>query len=92
MTPIDISGPKGVVPRTAATAVRGSEPVRLVRQENGEPRGTEALSQRNAGDSAPVDSNRVAQIRKAVEEGRYPVNPAQIADAMIAAGFLLRVK
>ena len=40
--------------------------------------------------SAPVDFERVATIRKAVEEGHYPILPAKIADAMIAAGMLLR--
>jgi negative regulator of flagellin synthesis FlgM len=43
----------------------------------------------NAGE-APVDSDRVAVIRKAVETGQYPVVPAKIADALIAAGLLLR--
>jgi negative regulator of flagellin synthesis FlgM len=43
----------------------------------------------DAGDT-PVDVERVELIRKAVEEGTYPVVPARIADAMIAAGFLLR--
>lgn len=42
-----------------------------------------------AGD-VPVDTDRVAQIRRAIEEGSYPVLPAQISDAMIAAGLLLR--
>jgi negative regulator of flagellin synthesis FlgM len=42
-----------------------------------------------AGD-VPVDSDRVAQIRKAIEQGHYPVLPARLADAMIAAGMLLR--
>ncbi len=92
MKPIDISGPNGVTPRPiAATPVR-AEPVRPVRLEDGEPRGAGALSARTAGDSAPVDTNRVQEIRKAVEEGRYPVIPTQVADAMIAAGYLLRVK
>jgi negative regulator of flagellin synthesis FlgM len=40
--------------------------------------------------SAPVDTDRVETIRKAVQEGKYPVVPARIADAMIAAGMLLR--
>lgn len=40
--------------------------------------------------AAPVDTDRVQMIRKAVEEGKYPVVPARIADAMIAAGALLR--
>lgn len=39
---------------------------------------------------APVDSERVSQIRKAVESGSYPLVPARIADAMIAAGMFLR--
>jgi len=39
---------------------------------------------------APIDTDRVAVIRKAVEEGSYPVIPMRVADAMIAAGVLLR--
>jgi negative regulator of flagellin synthesis FlgM len=39
---------------------------------------------------APVDAERVSQIRKAVESGSYPLVPARIADAMIAAGMFLR--
>jgi negative regulator of flagellin synthesis FlgM len=39
---------------------------------------------------APVDPERVSLVRKAVESGTYPVIPARIADAMIAAGILLR--
>ena len=38
----------------------------------------------------PVDAERVKQIRQAIEEGRYPIVPAKVADAMIAAGLLLR--
>ena len=40
--------------------------------------------------AAPVDQERVNTIRHAVETGTYPVFPAKIADAMIAAGMLLR--
>lgn len=40
--------------------------------------------------TAPVNSERVAEIRKAIESGRYPLIPAKIADAMIAAGMLWR--
>jgi len=95
MKPIEISGPNGVAPRVIANpaaAVRGAEPVRAVRLEDGEPRGAGALSANNAGDSAPVDANRVAEIRQAIEDGRYPVLPVRVADAMIAAGLLLRTK
>ncbi len=38
----------------------------------------------------PVDIERVAVIRRAVETGNYPIIPARVADAMIAAGLLLR--
>lgn len=38
----------------------------------------------------PVDAGRVATIRRAIETGTYPVLPTRIADAMIAAGLLLR--
>ena len=40
--------------------------------------------------AVPIDLDRVALIRKALENGTYPVIPTQIADAMIAAGVLLR--
>ncbi len=40
--------------------------------------------------SSPVDAERVEQIRNAIEEGSYPLVPAKIADAMIAASILLR--
>ena len=39
---------------------------------------------------APVDQERVRAIRQAIETGKYPIVPAKIADAMIAAGMLLR--
>jgi negative regulator of flagellin synthesis FlgM len=50
------------------------------------------ISAPSAGEAAPVDTDRVTVIRKAIEQGRYPVVPTRIADAMIAAGFLLRTK
>ncbi len=33
---------------------------------------------------APVDSGKVAAIRAAIAEGRYPVDPAKIAASIIA--------
>ncbi|MAM39007.1 MAG: flagellar biosynthesis anti-sigma factor FlgM [Erythrobacter sp.] len=42
-----------------------------------------------AGDP-PINYDRVAEIKKAIEDGTYPLVPQKIADAMIAAGFLLR--
>jgi len=39
---------------------------------------------------APFNAERVSEIRKAIEHGDYPVIPMRVADAMIAAGLLLR--
>ncbi|MEG3163435.1 flagellar biosynthesis anti-sigma factor FlgM [Sphingomonas sp. PB2P19] len=33
----------------------------------------------------PVDSDRVAQIKQAIKDGRYPIMPARIADSLIAS-------
>jgi len=44
----------------------------------------------NAG-QAPVDTDRVATIKKAIESGNYPIVPTKISDAIIAAGLMLRV-
>ncbi len=35
--------------------------------------------------SPPVNTDRINEIRKALRDGSYPLVPAQIADAMIAA-------
>jgi negative regulator of flagellin synthesis FlgM len=54
----------------------------------------DALSQRNvfgasspvaemANAGAPVDAGKVAAIRAAIAEGRYPVDPAKIAARML---------
>lgn len=38
-----------------------------------------------AAGTPPVDAERVAQIRKALSDGSYPLVPTRIVDAMIAA-------
>ena len=35
----------------------------------------------------PVDNDRVAEIRSALRDGTYPLVPAKIADAIIAAQY-----
>lgn len=37
----------------------------------------------------PVDAERVEQIREALKDGSYPIVPAKVADAMIAARMML---
>ena len=43
----------------------------------------------NAGTAPPVDRDRISEIRAAVRDGNYPLIPAKVADAMIAANFIL---
>lgn len=45
-----------------------------------------------AQNGPPVDTDRVAEIRNALREGTYPLVPAKIADAMIAAQFEFEVQ
>jgi len=42
--------------------------------------------------TAPINGERVSEIRNAIQSGNYPLFPAQIADAMIAAPMLLSVE
>lgn len=69
---------RGQAASTGQKATNEQAPIRLERSD--------ALE---AG-QAPVDSDRVVAIRKAIESGTYPLVPAKVADAMIAAGLLLR--
>ncbi len=43
------------------------------------------VSAASAAATPPVDAERVAQIRSALRDGSYPLVPAKIVDAMIAA-------
>ena len=54
------------------------------------PQGAVATSEVLDPGQPPIDSERVTAIRKAIENGSYPVIPTRIADAMIAAGIMLR--
>jgi negative regulator of flagellin synthesis FlgM len=77
----------------------GAVDVRVARQAAGsrgqagradEPVSTVVLSAAVDPGEAPIDTNRIEVIRRAVESGQYPLVPAKIADALIAAGMLLR--
>jgi negative regulator of flagellin synthesis FlgM len=39
--------------------------------------------------NVPVDGDRVATIREALRDGSYPIVPARITDALIAARLML---
>ena len=47
------------------------------------------LTEANEWQTAPVDHDRVTQIRDALRDGTYPIVPARIADALIAAKLAL---
>lgn len=38
-------------------------------------------------EAPPVDRERVQQIKRAIEQGQFPIVPARIADRLIAASF-----
>jgi negative regulator of flagellin synthesis FlgM len=90
MPPIEVGAPRAIGAvsseiarraggKTSTAALAAQTPVPLV-----------VTSDAVEPGEAPIDADRVAQIRKAVESGAYPLVPARIADAMIAAGMILR--
>lgn len=94
MPPIEF-GPTGPQPARAVGAVEA----RNVRPGAGQPERQPAATsdaptvlRSDALDpgAPPVDAERVLEIRKAIDQGNYPVIPMRVADAMIAAGMLLR--
>ncbi len=100
MSPFEIGasrpvGPVQVKPATTpapapATAIAKPETPSPAVVDAGRAAQVERSSALDAGAKPPVDVERVKVIRQAIEQGTYPVVPAKIADAMIAAGMLLR--
>lgn len=63
---------------------------RIARIAAARPVGTVAETEARAAAKAmaarpPVDAERVEQIKKALQEGRFPIVPSLIADRLIAA-------
>lgn len=93
MDRIDMHGPNGILRSLRA---KGTAPVS--HGERARPAGTDgdraagvALNGVGlAGTEAPVDRERVTELRQAIEQGRYRLDPRKTADAMIAAGFMPR--
>ena len=87
--PIEL-GPTRAV---GAVDARSARPSGGAAPRPGRPQAAEPAVMRTGAIDAgepPVDTERVAQIRQAIERGTYPVIPTRIADAIIAAGILLR--
>lgn len=81
----------GLVPlRSAPVApVAKAETALAVRSENAD---APVVNRTSAGEDAPIQENRVAEIRQAIKDDRYPLVPTKIADALIAAGMFGVVK
>ena len=78
----------GPVDPRAIRAAAGED----ARHSNGIARHVGPLKPREPLDvgEVPVDGERVGEIRKAIRNGTYPLLPTKVADAIIAAGILLR--
>ncbi len=80
--PISSAGPRAVT--------RAEAPSRVASPATGDPAppatGTVEVAKVASAlsESPPVNLDRVAQVRRAIEEGRFPISPATIADSLIA--------
>lgn len=93
MPPIEIglAGPRGPRAIDSANARSSRGPVANdTARAHASPQSAVIRASMLAPGEPPVDADRVATIRKAIESGSYPVIPMRVADAMIAAGLLLR--
>ena len=89
MPSVELSKLQGIAaPRPAATGERASFATQPgVARDAGVPAPGVSVEIGGAVDAAspPVDAERVAQIRAALQDGSYPLMPTKIVDAMIAA-------
>lgn len=93
MPPIEFGpmGPQGPRAIGAVEARKKSAPVASdSARSHATPQSAVVRSEALDPGQPPVDTNRVEVIRKAIEQDRYPILPMKVADAMIAAGLLLR--
>ena len=75
-------GGEAIAPVTRAAATPPPAPVATPRPRDSAPQ-LAALA-RSVASSAPVDTDRVAQIKEAVANGTFPILPATIADRLMA--------
>lgn len=94
MPPIEIGSGGPHAPRAVgpgdARPVKGRAVANDTARSHASPRSAVVRSAALDPGAPPVDLERVAKIRKAIEDNRYPVLPMKVSDAIIAAGFLLR--
>jgi negative regulator of flagellin synthesis FlgM len=73
--PVSVDAP------AAPAAVQAPKPV------SNQPKAVETAAaqiSRSMAAEAPVDAERVARIKKAIEDGRFPLVPSTIADRLLA--------
>ena len=93
MDRIELQGTNAIRARLAAQGaapVARTERARPAPDEGAQSVAAELSAAGLAGTRPPIAQARVAEIRKAVEHGTYPLLPCRIADELIAAGFMLR--
>ncbi len=88
MRPIDIQPLRQVRTTEKVTAIASTRPATPV--ANGEQDVEVVRRTQFTAQEPSIDQERVEEIRKALAEGSYPLVPAEIADAMIAAKLTLR--
>lgn len=77
-----------VAPVAAAPSAQAAQVVATAKDQTS--RATQAQAQsatvlaQSMAAEAPVDMDRVMKIKKAVEDGRFPIYPATIADRLLA--------
>ncbi len=95
MAPYDIPRIQGVAALRPAGRETNTQQPAPKAVERGVPQDSSAVKVETAGDAnlhqIPIDAERVAEIRSALQDGTYPLAPAKTADAMIAALMLLAV-
>ena len=92
MSPLDIGKTAAIRPARAQSSERPASPgaAPASAPATGSDGVRVDVASGTADSAAPVDHDRVAQIRDALRDGTYPIVPAQIADALIAARLSLR--
>ena len=71
--------PAPIAPAEAAAPVRSVTP-----EVNPDANVAAVQITQTLASAAPVDAERVARIKKAVQEGRFPLVPSTIADRLLA--------
>ncbi|MGK6318444.1 flagellar biosynthesis anti-sigma factor FlgM [Sphingomonas sp. DT-204] len=77
--PID----RRIAPVASAAPVSASQPAAQDVAVRADPSTLRALAQPLAA-TPPVDAERVAKVRKAIQDGSFPLLPATVADRLLA--------